>query len=218
MLHLDRRMADHREQRLVAPNVGLERRHIEVADQDCALVPEQPASGRVGHAPQEVQLVIELLVDRGVGFVPSGRDVEIVNCQPRGRPCRVGERDRQMPRVIMAAERAALAAGQRDARDRRDTVVALLAVDRDVLVAECPQIAGRKLAVRALRLLKAEDVGLVLAEETADQGKAKANGINVPGRERQIQEAGSRVGVGQVPRCSRANASVRQVGARPQVA
>src|SRR5215471_17098750 len=36
-LHLDRRMADHGQKRLVTPNVALERRYVEIADDDCRL-------------------------------------------------------------------------------------------------------------------------------------------------------------------------------------
>src|SRR6185503_20577762 len=70
-LDLHRRMADHRQQRLVAPDVAFERGDVEVADDDGWLVESlRPAR----HPPDEVELLPELGIDRTVGRVAPGGD------------------------------------------------------------------------------------------------------------------------------------------------
>ncbi|MNV90311.1 hypothetical protein D3C71_1846850 [compost metagenome] len=69
---------------------------------------------------------------------------------------------------------------QRQARDRRHAVIALLAVHLDMIVAERLQGLGRKLVVRALGFLQAEDVRLPGLQQMLDQRHAQANGVDVP--------------------------------------
>src|SRR4029079_4469739 len=86
-----------------------------------------------------------------------------------------------MARVTLAAEAALVDGVERYARDHRDAVVALLTVDRDVLVAELPEALRRKSIVWALRLLQAQHVGLRGSQEPGDAIDAQADGIDVPG-------------------------------------
>src|SRR5690606_24617961 len=59
--------------------------------------------------------------------------------------------------------------------------IALLAVDRDMSVAQrVKSLEGKKL-VGALRLLQAQDVGRALGKQALDQRQAQANRIDVPG-------------------------------------
>ena len=99
-LDLDRRVADDANQRLVAPDVVFERRDVEIADDDRAVGGEIFRREPCRHFVDEGELVGELVVDRRIGFVAAGRNVEIVDLQPvdaaaelrpaydANRPCR----------------------------------------------------------------------------------------------------------------------------------
>jgi len=75
----DRRVAHHIEQLLVAPNVGLARRDIEIADKNrrslaAAFFPH----GSLGC--DEIELMLEFVVGDRVGHVAAGRHIDIVEC------------------------------------------------------------------------------------------------------------------------------------------
>ena len=102
----------------MVPDVGLERRDVEVADQDRAPRRVAARAEPVGQRRQHLELVAELRVELRVGQVAAGRDVEIVQLDParQQRP--------QMPAVGLVApvERASRprAAAWRGSR-RRDS-------------------------------------------------------------------------------------------------
>jgi hypothetical protein len=70
---------------------------------------------------------------------------------------------------------------QRMLRDGGDAVIALLAVDLDMLVAELAEGLERELVVRTFRFLQAQHVGLPLLQEGFHDRQAKPDGVDVPG-------------------------------------
>ncbi len=80
---------------------------------------------------------------------------------------------------------------QGQARDRGDAVIALLAMDGDVLVTECPQRIKWEEVVCHLGFLQAENVGRPGFEEMLDQRHAQSHRVDVPGCDRQchVREA-----------------------------
>ena len=121
----------------------------------------RPAATRLGgepcrHLVDERELVGELVVDRRIRLVAAGGNVEIVDLEPVGA---AAEPHPHVARVALGAEVARDRLDDRQPRDDGDAVIALLAVERDVLVAELAELAERELPVRAFRLLQAERVG-----------------------------------------------------------
>ena len=75
---LDWRVAHDAEKRLVAPDVVLKRRDVEIADQDRGSRPRLVLRGPVDHFIDEGKLVGEFDIDLGVRLVAARGDVEIV--------------------------------------------------------------------------------------------------------------------------------------------
>jgi hypothetical protein len=90
-------------------------------------------------------------------------------------------RDREMARVAFVAKIAFADRVERQARGDGDAVISLLAVDRDMRLAEPLQPLVWKLAVAALRLLQAQNIRPVLFEELRDDRHAQPHRIDVPG-------------------------------------
>src|SRR6478736_6028430 len=86
-----------------------------------------------------------------------------------------------MSRVAFVAEIALADSIERQARGNGDAVIPLLAVDRDMRIAEPLQPLIGKLAVAALRLLQAENIRPVLLQEMRDDRHAQPHRIDVPG-------------------------------------
>ena len=161
---LDRRVADHLEQLAVRPNVVFERRDIEIADDDAIAAARHRAIGEpVFEFVDELQLVGEFLVDRGVGFIAAGRHIEIVN-DDRCRAAETAEIWRQSSLPQKCRTGYVL---ERQPRHDGDAVIAGLPALGDVGIAELLQGRGGKLALRAFGLLKAEDVRLPRLEKAA---------------------------------------------------
>ena len=149
-LDLDGGVGDDPEELLVAPDVVLARGDVEVADEDGAL------GGRVGgpgaELGEEVELVGELRVERRVGEVAAGGDVEVVD---DGAGRKAGG---DVAGVAAGAEVAVREGLERQAGEDGDAVVGLLAADGDVGVAEGAEAIEGELLDRGLGLLEAEDV------------------------------------------------------------
>src|SRR5690606_28751295 len=137
---LDRRVADDVEQRLVRPYVGFQRRDVEIADEDGGGVRRLGRHDQV-HLPQEIELMPELRVDFRIGFVTSGRNVEIVNDDIAARDVHGG---RDVPAIFHVAERSLLDQLERKAGDCGYPMVALLPIELDVPVTELAEGGGRK--------------------------------------------------------------------------
>ena len=97
-----------------------------------------------------------------------------------GRPSMLDGRG-DVAGIALAAEAAPVDRMKRQARDDGDAVIALLAVDLDVLVAGAAKRLQRKVGVRALRLLQAENVRLLFAQEPRDEADPQPDRVDVPG-------------------------------------
>src|ERR1700760_637652 len=86
-----------------------------------------------------------------------------------------------MPAVGLAAEALDVEALEWQLRDHRDAVIALLSVERDVLIAEPLEPLQRKGVVDALGFLQAEHVGPRRLEEFGDEIDAQPHRVDVPG-------------------------------------
>ena len=144
-----------------------------------------------GERLEEVELVAEPVVERGVGDVAAGRHIDIVQDD---RPCAGAvERDGEMARMSAPANVAALFKREGDARERGDAVIALLARDRDMGKAERVQLARGEVLLDAFDLLQAEEIGLVRLDEAADEIEPEPDGVDVPGGEAEAH-GGERIG------------------------
>ncbi len=105
----------------------------------------------------------------------------------------LGERHRDVARIVLAAEGTSINVCEGMTGEDRNAVIALLAVDGDVHEPHATHVGQRKLAVHALGFLEAEHVGTVLRDEAGDRLDPQADGIDVPGGDRQAH-AGPRGG------------------------
>ena len=125
------------------------------------------------HLVEEGELVGELRVDRGIGNVAARRHVEIMQRDRILQPGPLAEHDRDVAAIALAAIVADRGRLERQPREHDDAVVALLAVERDVLVAEPLEALARKSVVRAFGLLQAQDVGTDRLDEFGDRDRCE---------------------------------------------
>jgi hypothetical protein len=109
----------------------------------------------------------EFRVDLAVGLVTAGRDVEIMDADTP-RTGRLDNR-RDVPRVADRAVGLPPVIAQRPSRDDGHAVIALLAVDREMLVSELAEGSERKCVVGALGFLQAQHIGLFGLEKMLNQ-------------------------------------------------
>jgi hypothetical protein len=93
----------------------------------------------------------------------------------------LAEGNRDVTGVDDVAEGADVRALERQLRDHGDTVIALLPVQRDVLIAEPLEALPRKGVVDAFGFLQAQHVGPVRLDELGDEIDAQPHRIDVPG-------------------------------------
>ena len=132
------------------------------------------------HLVEKFQLVIEFRIERGIGNVAAGRDVEIVQHQ---RLCELrlfAERHRDVTRIDLVAEGSDIGGLERQFRDDGDAVIALLPVQRDVLIAEALEALQREGVVDAFGFLQAQHVRPRRFEEFGDDVDAQAHRIDIP--------------------------------------
>ena len=102
------------------------------------------------------------------------------------QPGALAEHRGNMAAVGLAAEALDVEALERQPRQHDDAVIALLAVERDVLVAEPLEALERKGVVRTFGLLQAENVRPHRLDEFRDQIDAQPHRIDVPGGELEL--------------------------------
>ena len=119
----------------------------------------------------------------GVGLVAAGRHVIVMNGHRVAQLCLLAQRDADVAAVDLAAIALQRLGIERQPRDHGDAVIALLAVERDVLIAEPLEALQRKGVVRALGFLQAQHVGTDRLEELGNEVDAQPDRIDVPGGE-----------------------------------
>ena len=89
----------------MAPDVVLERRDVEIADQDHAACAVAAQRGVVAHLVEEGELVREFRIDLRIGLVAAGRHIEIVQRDRIAQPGVLAEHGRDVAAVGLAAKR-----------------------------------------------------------------------------------------------------------------
>ncbi len=190
LLALDRRMRHHLEHLPVRPDVVLVGGDVEVADQH-VMRPVLRVQRRARfHLVEEGELVGELRIERRVGHVAAGRDVEVMQHQRRVEAGARAEFDRDVPRIDLVAEGANAGRLERHARDDGNAVIALLPVECDMLVAEALEALERKGIVRALGFLQAQHVRPRRLEKARDEIDPQPDRVDIPCREGQAHGEG----------------------------
>jgi hypothetical protein len=157
------------------------RRHVEIADQDMAILAARMQGLARLHLVEELQLVLEFRIERGIRNIATGRNVEIMQHQ-RLRQLRLfAERNRDVTRIDLVAEGSDVGGLERQFRDHRDAMITLLSVQRDVLIAEAPETLQRKCIIDAFGFLQAQNVRPHRFQEFGDEIDAQAHRIDVPG-------------------------------------
>ena len=88
-----------------------------------------------------------------------------------------------MARVALGAKIAPAGPQRRDARDDRDAVIALLSVDRDMLIAELAELAAGKIARRDTSSPAGTARRACVPQKARDEIDAQPHRIDVPGRD-----------------------------------
>ena len=149
------------------------RRDIEITDQDMAVI----ATGLQRLAPlhfiQELQLVFELWIERGIGNIAACRNVEIMYDQRLAKLRPFPESDRDVTRIDLVAEGSDVGSLERQLRHYSDAVIALLPVQRHMLIAKPPETLQRKGVIDAFGLLQAKHIRPHGFEEFRDQINAQ---------------------------------------------
>src|SRR5918993_3011402 len=91
-----------------------------------------------------------------------------------------------MPAVRLAAEILDAEGFEWQTREYDHAVIALLSVQRDVLIAKPLKALERKLIIGAFGFLQAEHVRAGGLDEARHQIDAKAHRIDIPGRDRKL--------------------------------
>lgn len=99
--------------------------------------------------------MLEFRIERGIGNVAAGRHVEIMQHQRLVKARRCAERHRDMARIELVAEGGRYWPPSNQPRDDRHAVIAFLAIQRDVVVAEPLEPFQRKRVVGALNFWQA---------------------------------------------------------------
>ena len=183
---LDGRVADYVEKLLVAPDIVLEGRDVEVADQDRrrGIGPAPPAP--LPQLPQELQLVGEFVVELLVRHIAACRDIEIMDRDARGG---FGVRRESHGNVTGIRPAAHFHHGPlrkgKTGQDR-DAVIALLTRMNDMVIAAGLEVLEREAVVGTLGFLQAQHVGPPGLEKPADMIDAQADRVDVPGRDGEL--------------------------------
>src|SRR6266542_5028087 len=164
----------------MAPDVVLERRDIEIAEQDhAARAVTAQRSGRP-HFIEKSEFVRELQIDRRIGDVAACWDIEIMQSDGISKSRAFAEHGRDMPTVALAAKRLDIEAFERQTRKYDDAVITLLPIQRHVLIAEPLEPLDRKPVVGALGFLQTENVGPNCLHESRHAVDAQPHRIDVP--------------------------------------
>ncbi len=161
----------------MVPHVAFERGDVEIADDQRRAVDR---IGPAGHPVKEIELLAELGVFLAVGLVAARRDIDILD----DHPVMLGQLDPDMASLAIVLPVVAAEFPERRFRHRRDAVIALLPMHGEMLVSQRAERLVGELVLLALDLLQAQHIGRLLFDEALDDGHAQADGIDVPGSDR----------------------------------
>ena len=126
----------------------------------------------------------EFHIDLGIGSIAAGGHIEIMDGDRVAQPGAFAEHRGNVAAIGLAAETLNVEALERQPREHDDAVIALLTVERDVLVAKPLEALARKSVVRAFGLLQTQDVRTDRLDELGDEIDAQPHRIDVPGGDR----------------------------------
>src|SRR5258706_10350743 len=145
------------------------RRYIEIADEDMAIVAARMQRLARLHLVEKLELVLEFRIERWIRNIAAGRNVKVMQHQWLRQLRLFAKPNRDVTRIDLVAEGSDIGGLEWQFRDHRNAVIALLPVQRDVLVAEAPEKLQRKCVIDAFGFLEAHEVRLHRFEEFADQ-------------------------------------------------
>src|SRR5258707_15883539 len=157
------------------------RRYIEIADQDMAIVAARMQRLARLHLVEKLELVLEFRIERWIRNIAAGRNVKVMQHQWLRQLLLFPKLNRNMARIDLVAEGSDIGGLEWQFRDHRDAVIALLPVQRDVLIAKAPETLQRKCVIDAFGFLQAQHVRPHRFEEFGDQVDAQPHRIDVPG-------------------------------------
>ena len=168
-------MRDHVLQLLVGPHVGGQGRDIQIPHQHSFRLRVASVAKPAGELLEELELVGELVVDRGVGDIPAGGDIEVVQFHP-------ADHRRDVAGVPPLAPVASAGLLQGQLRQDGHPVVALHAPHRLMGIAQPRNRPGGKQFVGHFGFLEANDIRSRIVHESFQEIEPQAHRIYVPGR------------------------------------
>ena len=159
---------------------------VKITDDDLVLIAEGKAFGKIGaHGLQEIELVTELIIHFPVGDVPASRDIKIMQLKIAFIAARrIGDHARTNVAGMIQRAEGCGHSFQRQLRNRGRAVISFHPAHFDMGVAERFEVFARKLFGQAFDFLQAKNIRLSFFQEIQDQRLAQANGVDIPGSDR----------------------------------
>src|SRR5262245_2596171 len=153
---------------LVAPDVMLERRNVEISYQHgmCRSFRPQPIVRL--HFVKEVEFVPKFWVDARVRLVAASGHIKILKRNRSFQPRPLSQCYGNMPAINLPAKILNIDLLKWHAREDRNAVIPFLSVERSVFIAQTPETLHWENVVRTFRLLQAEHVGSHALEKSGD--------------------------------------------------
>ena len=165
-------MAHDLQQLLVAPDIILARRDIEIPHQDRLF---RPVSMKpVPHLGQVIELLPKFLIHFTVRLVPPCRDIKVVDRHPVFQPPSHMAGMAQPGKILISHIL------DRQLGQDRNTVISLLTARDHVVVSQCGEPFRRDLVHRALALLKAQNVRRLFLQQFQDDRLTQPHRIDIP--------------------------------------
>src|SRR5262245_28358051 len=168
---------------LVAPDVMLERRNVEIPYQHGMCRPFRPQPIVRLHFVKEVEFVPKLWIDVRVRLVATSGHVKIVKRDRSFQLRPLSQCYGNMPAINLPAKILNIDLFKWHAREDCNAMITFLSVERSVFIAQTPETLHWEDVVRTLRLLQTEHVRSHALEKSGDQINTQANRIDVPCRD-----------------------------------
>src|ERR1044071_4833195 len=110
------------------------------------------------HFIKKVELMLEFRIDPWIRLVAAGGHIKIMQGDLIFQLCALAEHNRNMTAIGLAAETLDIDLLKRHAREHSDTVIALLPIERRLLVPEPLETLDRKGIIRTLGFLQAQHI------------------------------------------------------------
>ncbi len=152
----------------MVPDVGFQRRNIEVTDQHGLPRSQLVCLDPLRQLVKKVQLVSELLVHFTIRNIPARGNIEIMDIYCCTK-CFFIHRHTHVARIIQLTKFPAMDIGKWKSRYCRYAMVSLLPMQRDVLISQLAEPALWKFGIPALYFLQTQDVRRMQLDEFFDK-------------------------------------------------